>query len=339
MARDAETAAIAVSIVVLNYNGRSWLEQCLGAVVAQLTADSELIVVDNGSTDDSVAFLRRAHPDIRLLALDRNLGFAGGNNAGAKIARGRALAFVNNDAAPQAGWLQALRRPLENQADVGLVASCIVFLHDPSVVDSAGDGLMRWGGAFKHSHGQPVGEARAAREVFGACGAACLIRRELFDEIGGFDEEFFAVYEDVDLSYRCQLRGFRCIYVPEAIVHHAGSATLGRSSARSIFWGQRNLEWMYFKNTPWPLLLRTLPGHLVYDMAAAIHFGRAGHFTTFVSAKWHALLGAARVWRQRRLVQRERRSPSRRLWRLMERRWLATKLREKRFDLRLAPRS
>jgi GT2 family glycosyltransferase len=334
-----DTAPLAVSIIILNYEGRTWLEKCLNSAVAELAADCELIVVDNGSTDGSVEFVQQSFPSVRVLPLGRNTGFAAGNNAGAQAASGHYLAFLNNDAAPQAGWLSALRRALDGDPEVALAASCIVFMHDPAIVDSAGDGITRWGGAFKRGHGGPVREARGGGDVFGACGAAFLVRRGAFQELGGFDSAFFAVYEDVDLSYRFQLRGFRCKYVPDAVVHHAGSGTLGRLSANSVFWGQRNLEWMYFKNTPWPLLLITLPGHAVYDLAAALYFARSGHFGTFVSAKWSALRDTARVWRQRRDVQRSRRSSWVRIWKLMDRRWLAIKLREKRFDLEMARRS
>lgn len=327
-----------ISIVVLNYNGRAWLERCLGAAASELAPDCELIVVDNGSSDGSVDFIQRSFPAVRVVSLERNTGFAGGNNAGAHAARGRYVAFLNNDAAPQPGWLAALRHALDRDAQLGLAASCIVFLHDPSVIDSAGDGLTRWGGAFKRGHGGSVREAPNAGDVFGACGAACLVRRDVFQELGGFDSAFFAVYEDVDLSYRFQLRGYRCTYVPEAVVHHAGSATLGRLSAKSVYWGQRNLEWMYIKNTPWPLLLITLPGHVLYNLAAAAYFARHGHLGTFLSAKWGALREIARVWRQRREVQRTRRSSSLRIWKLMDGRWLGLKLREKAFDLDLARR-
>ena len=327
---------ITASIVVVNHNGRHWLERCLPAAIAQLTSDDELIVVDNGSTDDSLDFVARAFPAVRVLALPNNEGFAGGNNVGARAARGRYIAFLNNDASPCGGWLASLKAVVERDPSVGLVASRIVFMNDPSVVDSAGDGLARWGGAFKRAHGCSIEEGAQATEVFGACGAACLVRRDAFLEVGGFDDAFFAVYEDVDLSYRLQLREVRCIYAPDAVVHHAGSATLGMLSARSVFWGQRNMEWMYFKNTPWPLLVLTLPGHFLYDLAAALHFARLRLFRTFVAAKWSAVRELPRVLRQRREVQDGRRSTSLRLWRLMERRWITTKLREKRFDVKLA---
>jgi GT2 family glycosyltransferase len=333
----AADASVAVSIIILNYNGRTWLERCLPAAVAETASDCELIVVDNGSSDGSLDLLQTFRQSVRVVPLGSNVGFAAGNNAGARAARGRYLAFLNNDAAPQAGWLAAVRSALDADPTAGLAASCIVYLNDPATIDSAGDGITRYGGAFKRGHGRPLAEAREPREVFGACGAACVIRRGLFDEIGGFDEAYFAVHEDVDLSYRSQLLGYRCLYCPHAIVHHAGSATMGHLSPRAVFWGQRNLEWTYVKNTPWPLLLVTLPGHVLYNIAASLYFGRAGHLRTFLSAKWHAFRELPRVWRQRREIQRRRRTSLRRLWKLMDGGWIALKVREKRFDLGLRP--
>jgi GT2 family glycosyltransferase len=329
-------ATIKTSIVVVNYNGRKWLERCLGAAIAQLEPDDELVLVDNGSNDDSVDWVRRTFPQVHVVALPSNAGFAGGNNAGVRAATGDYIAFLNNDAAPCPGWLAALRRPLDTVHDVALATSLIVYMHSPETVDSAGDGLVRWGGAFKHDHGKRVNPEYVTRDVFGACGAACIIRRSVFEAIGGFDEAFFAVYEDVDLSYRAQLAGHRCVFVPEAVVHHAGSATLGQLSDLAVFHGQRNLEWMYWKNTPWPLLIVTGPGHVLYMLAAAVYFAALGRFQVFVSAKWEALRACRRVWQQRREVQRSRKSAVWRLWRLMERRSIGLKVGEKQFDHRLA---
>ena len=177
-------------------------------------------------------------------------------------------------------------------------------MHDPRVIDSAGDGLLRWGGAFKRHHGASVDAATESGEVFGVCGAACVIPRRVFDELGGFDEDFFVSHEDVDLSYRARLLGYPCRYVADAIVRHHGSVTLGRVSPFAVFHGQRNLEWMYLKNTPASLLLRTMPGHLVYTAAAAVHFTRTGLLGPFLRAKWSALVGLPRLLRKRAHVQR-----------------------------------
>ena len=325
-----------ISVIVVTWNGRQHLDTCLSAVAAQEGVSAETIVVDNASTDGTVEYLRSRFPRVRVVALDRNYGFAGGNNAGAREAHGRYLAFLNNDTAADPRWLRTLRAGLDEARGVALATSRIVYMHDPQIVDSAGDGLTRWGGAFKRHHGAPARDATESRDVFGACGAAFIIPKAVFDDIGGFDADFFLSHEDVDLSYRAQLRGYRCRYVAESIVHHRGSASIGRASRLAVFHGQRNLEWMYIQNTPLPLLVRTLPGHLLYNAAAAVHFTRQGLLGAFVSAKLAALAGLPRALRKRSLVQRTRTAPARAIWEQLEPRWLALKLREKRFDTAIA---
>lgn len=325
-----------VSVIITTWNGRQYLERCLPAVAAQQGVDAETILVDNASSDGTPEFVRQHFPFVRVVALDRNLGFAGGNNAGAREARGSYLAFLNNDTVADPGWLRALRRGIDEAAGFTLASSRIVYMHDPALIDSAGDGLLRWGGAFKRHHGAPADAARESGEVFGMCGAACLVSRSVFEELGGFDEDFFASHEDVDLSYRARLLGYRCRYCADAVVRHRGSATLGRLSALAVFHGQRNLEWMYLKNTPAALLVRTLPGHLVYTAAAGAYFARAGLLGPFLRAKLAALGGMPGVLRKRAVVQRTRRVSAGAIWPLLEPRWLTTKIREKRFDLDLA---
>lgn len=328
-----------VSVIVVNYNGRHWLERCLVAIREQLTAGDEIILVDNGSTDGSVELVRERISGVRVLVLPRNFGFAGGNNAGARVATGAYLVFLNNDTIPQAGWLKALREPLDGDQAIGLATSRIVYLHDPSVIDSAGDGYLRAGGAFKRFHGQDFALANESGDVFGACGAACIVRRDLFVELGGFDEDFFMVYEDVDFSYRAKLLGHRCAYVAEAVVHHAGSATLRRSSEAAVFYGQRNLEWTYLKNTPLTLLIRSLPSHLLYDAAAMFGYSSAGQLKTYFRAKGAVLKSLPALFKKRAHVQKHRVTTPGNLWRSMDTNWLGRKIREKRFDASLSSRS
>jgi GT2 family glycosyltransferase len=300
------TPGVLVSVVIVNWNGRQFLEACLNAVAGQDGVSAETILVDNASADGSVAFVRERFPWVSVIALPENRGFAGGNNAGVREARGRFVALLNNDAVPQPGWLQALVSGIDEQTGLALVTSRIVYMHDPNVIDSAGDSMLASGGAFKRYHGARVEMAGESAEVFGVCGAACLMPKHVFDELGGFDEDFFASHEDVDLSYRARLLGYRCGYVADAVVRHHGSATIGRISTFAVFHGQRNLEWLYIKNTPISLLLTTLPSHVMYVAAAAVHFARRGVFGAFA------------------------------LRPLLETRWLSTKLREKRFDAELA---
>jgi len=327
-----------VSVVIVTWNGRQHLETCLSAVEAQQDVSVETILVDNGSTDGTAEHVRTRHPWVKLVTLEENRGFAGGNNAGVREARGRFVAFLNNDTSADPRWLRALMSGVDEANGFALVTSRIVYMHDPDTIDSAGDGVLRWGGAFKRHHGEPASAAAVPQEVFGVCGAACMMPRAVFEEVGGFDEDFFASHEDVDLSYRARLRGYRCRYVADAVVRHVGSATLGTVSPFSVFHGQRNLEWMYFKDTPGSLLLRTLAGHVVYDLAAGVHFARMGMLRPYLRAKAAAVAGLPRMLRKRAAVQRARRVATSDIAPLLDTKWLSTKLREKRFDAHLRGR-
>lgn len=325
-----------ISVVIPTWNGRQYLDACLAAVAAQGGVSAETILVDDASTDGTSEYVRQQYPWVRVVQLSQNSGFAAASNAGAREARGRLVAFLNNDTQAGPDWLAALRRGIDEATGFALATSLIVYMDAPAFVDSAGDGVLRWGGAFKRFHGARAEEASESTEVFGVCGAACLVVKRVFDELGGFDESFFASHEDVDLSYRARLRGYRCRYVADALVLHRGSGTLGKISPFAIFHGQRNLEWMYAKNTPGALLVRTIPGHIVYDMAAAIHFARLGMLGVFLRAKLAALGGLPRVLRERRRIQASRRIGTDAVWRLLEPRWLSIKRREKRFDIGVA---
>jgi GT2 family glycosyltransferase len=259
----------------------------------------------------------------------RNLGFAGGNNAGARAASGGLLVFLNNDTVPSADWLSHLLRASDALPDVTLFTSRLVFLDRPDIVDSVGDGYLRAGGAFKRGHGLPADRFQQSGEVFGACGAGFMIRRDVFDRLGGFDERFFMVYEDVDLSYRARLAGHRCWYVADAVVRHAGGGTLGGTSKAAVFYGQRNLEWTWIKNTPLTLMLRTLPAHAIYSAAGVGHYLTAGRAGAAVTGKMAALLALPQMILERRRVQRARQVPPAAIEAVMERKWLSVKRREK----------
>lgn len=328
-----------ISVIVLNYNGRRWLGGCLDALARQCDAPPfEVVVVDNASTDRSAGIAREYAPpagadaaftELRLVESAANVGFAAGNNLGARAARGAMLAFLNNDTEPEAAWLVALHRALVERPAFALATSRLVFLDNPGVVDSAGDGYLRAGGAFKHGYGGAAALALEPREVFGACGGAFLIRRTLFESLGGFDARFFMVYEDVDLSYRARLMGHRCWYAADAIVRHAGSATIGVASAAAVFYGQRNLEWTWIKNTPLPLLLRTAVPHALYSAAGVVHYARSGRLMPALRGKMAALRGLPAVLIDRRAVQRAAVATAGEVASMMEGRWLSLKRREK----------
>lgn len=325
-----DTIAPHVSVIVLNYNGLKWLSACLNALVGQVDAPRfEIVLVDNGSTDGSSAYVESRYPSVRIVQTGRNLGYAGGNNAGARVARGAWLAFLNNDTVAAPDWLARLDQVAGAREGAALVTSRLELLAFPGYIDSAGDGYLRAGGAYKRGHGAPIGSWLQSGEVFGACGAGFLIRRDVFDQLAGFDEDFFMVYEDVDLSYRARLAGHRCWYAADAIIRHAGSATLGTVSAQAVYYGQRNLEWTWLKNTPPGLLLRTLPEHLAYSLAGVAHYIARGRGGAALRGKVAALIGLPSLMRKRRDVQRARRVDSSTLELHLERNWIAVKRTEK----------
>jgi GT2 family glycosyltransferase len=321
-------------LVIVNWNGRAWLERCLAAVEGECRGVAEVVVVDNGSTDDSVAWLAASCPWVRVVAVGENAGFSRGNNLGVAGATTEFLVFLNNDTEVEPGWLAALIAAADRDPSVGLVTSQLVYFDRPDLVDSAGDGYLRCGGAFKVWHGRSASTAPGSREVFGACGGACLIRRALFERLGGFDERLFLIYEDVDLSYRARLTGARIVYAADAVVRHRGSATVGRASATAVFYGQRNLEWVWLQNTPGRLLWRSFLSHAIYSCAGVAAYARHGHAWTAVRAKLAALAGIPVTLSKRRLIQRGATADPERLWQLMEGDWIGLKRREKSFDLR-----
>jgi GT2 family glycosyltransferase len=325
-----------ISVIVLNYNGRAWLGPCLTALAEQTGAPPyEVVLTDNGSADGSIEFVASMFPHVRTVQNTRNLGFAAGNNAGARAARGALLVFLNNDTVPAADWLGQLYAAHAEAPDRAIVTSRIVFLDRPGIVDSAGDGYLRAGGAYKRGHGASAETCDQSQEVFSACGAAFLITRQLFEQLHGFDEQFFMVYEDVDLSYRARLRGHRCWYAAGATVRHAGSGTLGVISDAAVFYGQRNLEWTWIKNTPASLLLATSLSHLAYSAAGVAHYIAAGRGGAALRGKLAALLGLPGVLRDRRDVQQQRHVSAEAIDRLLTRDWMSLKRREKsaRLDL------
>jgi GT2 family glycosyltransferase len=320
------------SVVILNYNGRRWLPACFDALTAQRGAPPfEIVFADNGSSDGSAAFVRERWPAARVVETGGNLGFAAGNNAAAKAASGEWLVFLNNDTAPEPGWLARLFAEADANPAYALVTSRIVFMDDPSIVDSAGDGYFRAGGAFKHGYGARVDAFEASREVFGACGAAFMIRRDAFDRLAGFDERFFMNFEDVDLSYRARLSGLRVWYAASAVVRHAGSGSIGTMSDAAVYYGQRNLEWVWIRNTPPGLFWRTVPSHVAYALAGVAHYMAAGRGWAAVRGKAAALAAVPALLRDRRRLQAARTAAAGDLLPLMEPNWLAAKRREKSF--------
>ena len=232
-----------VSVLVVNYNGRRFLEDCLRSLKQQSLERPkfEIILIDNGSVDGSVEFVRSEFPDVRVIALPQNIGFAAANVAGLEHATGRYIALLNNDAVAEPGWLTASLDAMETSNDIGGVAAKIVFAHDPKTINSAGLVLLRDGrGADRGFRCEDGEEYRQPTDVFGACGAAVVYRREMLDDVGFFEPRFFMYYEDLDLAWRARRRGWRFVYAPDAVVRHVHCGSSGEWSPAFCFYVERN---------------------------------------------------------------------------------------------------
>lgn len=252
-----------ISIVIPNYNGVKYLERLLSALRAQTRPADEVVVVDDASTDASVAYLKANASHVRVVARRRNGGFVAAVNTGVAAATGSLIALLNNDTEPEPGWLAALEGALLAHPDAGSVASKLLFLDEPGIVNSAGIGCTDYGMVYDIGYGCPDGPAYAEpREVLGASAGAALYRRSMLDAVGPFDEALVMWYEDVDLSFRAQLLGYRCYYAPDAVVLHVAGGTVPHRSARSNFYCARNQAVVWMKNLPRDLLVQLLPGAL-----------------------------------------------------------------------------
>ncbi len=312
-----------VYLVIVNWNGRAYLDACLSALAGQTFRGFATTVVDNGSTDGSVDLIRKRHPGVRVLALPDNAGFCRANNLALRDVQTRYVALLNNDAVPAPGWLEALVEALDSHPEAGSAASRMVFQDRPDVIDRAGDGYTDAGAGLLRGRGEPAERYAEPAWVFGASAGAALYRTAMLRDVGLFDEDFFLLYEDVDLAFRAQLRGHACRYVPAAVVRHRASATIAHDSPVSIYYGHRNLEWVYVKNMPSGLLRRTLHRHLLYDLAAFAFFLFRGRAGVFLQAKRDALAGMRGAWEKRRGIQERRRATEEAIRALLDRERLA----------------
>jgi GT2 family glycosyltransferase len=293
------------AVVVVNWNAGGLLGRCLDAVYAQTLPPAQVIVVDNDSGDGSADGLEARYADLTVLRPGHNLGFAAANNRAAAAARSEWLALLNPDAFPEPDWLERLAAAAEAHPAYAFFASRLVSEDDPQRLDGTGDLYNGTGLAWRRDHGRRAGRsAAAAGEVFAACAAAALYRRDAFLGAGGFDESYFCFFEDVDLAFRLRLLGHRCRYVPEAVVRHVGSALTRKGSDFAVYHGHRNLVWTYAKDMPWPLLLAYLPAHLGVNVGSLFYFALRGRGRPILRAKWDALRALPAVLRRRREVQR-----------------------------------
>ena len=292
-----------ISVVVLNYNGKQFLDDCLTSLVAQSYRDFEVIVVDNASTDGSVEHLVVNYPWVRVVRNEKNLGFAGGTNAGIGEAKGGFILTLNNDTRADSRFIERLVGPMCAHAGVGMCASKMLF--PDGRINSAGICISRSGAAWDRGmFEQDKGQYDLREEVFGPCAGAALYRKEMLEEIGLFDEDFFLYMEDVDLAFRGRLAGWKCIYVPEAKVYHHHGGTAGFGSDLSVYYGNRNILWCAIKNFPTILLITSLPFILARNLAVIPYYALRGQGRVIFKSKLDALLAVPKMLGKRQRVLR-----------------------------------
>lgn len=321
-----------ISVLIVNWNGKHLLSECLDSVLAHPVCEMEIILVDNGSQDNSAEFVRERYPAVKVLALSKNIGFAGGNNAGIRIASGKYIALLNNDTKVDPAWLSNLLQAAEaSPPAIGMWACKILSYDKPCVFDNVGlllypDGLGRGKGRLEEDHGQYDQQG----EALFPSGCAGLFRKKMIDEIGCFDEEFFAYADDVDLGLRARLAGWGCVYVPSAKVYHKYSASSSAYSPFKAFLVERNRVWVLLKYYPVEMVLIspfvTLRRLLVHLYGALRGTGASGRFSEqnslmqalgiLLRAWCSALLALPHIIGQRQAFHPRRRIDRRELYRL-----------------------
>ncbi|HPM25866.1 MAG TPA: glycosyltransferase family 2 protein, partial [Methanothrix sp.] len=287
-----------ISVVVVNFNGKRFLDDCLSSLSVQTYKDYEVIVVDNASRDGSVEHIRSRFPWARIVENKVNLGSTGGNNSGIREAEGEFIVTLNNDTSVEKDFLERLAGPMSDPG-IGMCGS--KMLYPNGKINSTGLCLSRSGASWdRGASEEDLGQYDRQEEIFGACAGAALYRRKMLDEIGLFDEDFFIFMEDIDLTLRARCAGWRCIYVPEAIAHHLHGATAGVGSDLTVYYGNRNIMWLPAKNYPLPFLITCLPWILGRNLMALAYYTLPLPFRVVLKAKWDGLLGLPEMMAKRK---------------------------------------
>jgi len=295
-----------LSVIILTWNGRAYLKECLDSLTRQTFRDFETILVDNGSSDGSAGLVRADYPWVRLLELPENVGFAEGNNRGLALAQGVWIVTLNNDTKTDPGFLAELVRVAEADARTGMVAARMRNYYRPERIDAAGLKIGNNGLGYNIGYGEIDRGQYDESPLFGPCGGAALYRREMLDEIGFFDPDFFAYYEDFDLAWRARLAGWNALAAPRALVYHAHSATGGEMSRFKVYHTHRNKWFVIVKNWPAVLLRRHLVSILRADLAAFCLAVLRGRGLAALRARLAVLGGLSRLLHKRREVQGRR---------------------------------
>jgi GT2 family glycosyltransferase len=309
-----------ISTVILNWNGKEYLSSCIQSVKRQTYPHIEIILVDNASADDSVEYIKNFFSDLRLIINHENIGYGGGNNRGIREGKGRYIFILNSDTEIEENCVELLWRYIETDQKIGVTTPKIVLYDRRDTLDAAGLTIYLDGLSIGRGRLEPQEKYNHSEEVFFGSGCASLFRREMLEEIGLFDEDFFAYAEDTDLGWRARVAGWKTYYVPEAVVYHHHSKEFGTYSPLKAFLVERNRIWVAWKNFPLPLLclwpFYTLLRYFYQGIGALTGKGASGKFgqesspllliPILIKAYWSGFKSLPIILKKRREVQKSR---------------------------------
>ena len=295
-----------LSVVIPSWDGLNLLKVCLSSLTKQTYKDFEIIVVDNGSLDGTGDFLNQKYPTVKVIQLDRNYGYAKAANLGIKSSSGAYILLLNNDTKVDKNCLSYLVKAAGGHQECGMVAAKMLSLTNPKIIYGAGGYIDAVGHANTIGWGKLDGvEFNQAKKVFLVSGGGGLFKRKLFDEVGLFDEDFFAYFEDVDLCFRAQLRGFTAWYEPKAIIYHIHKATSGRNRGFTEYLQFRNMTQMIIKNFPKELLMEDYNWLkiILVNVNTIRYLFTKGFFTEAIKAEFYILMHLSLLLKKRRYIQ------------------------------------
>lgn len=273
-----------VTIVVPNYNGSTYIERCLDALRGQTFSDFEVIVVDNGSEDESIPLIREKFPEVRVICLEQNYGFSRAANEGITASRSPYVLLLNNDTEAESGFVEALYQAIRKDEKIFSVAAKMLQLKHPDLIDGAGDLYSALGWGFARGKGKSRDRYNKETEVFSACAGAAIYRKKILDEIGYFDEFHFAYLEDLDIGYRAKIMGYRNMYAPAAVVYHVGSGFSGsRYNEFKIRLSSRNNLYVIYKNMPLLQIILNFPLIAIGFLVKTLFFMVKGYGRAYLS--------------------------------------------------------
>lgn len=291
-----------VSIIIVNYNGKHLLKECIQSILNQSYPSIEIILIDNASQDGSVELVAALFHDVKVVKLQTNTGFSGGNLEGLKYATGDYIMLINNDVVVDKDCISNLTASMEKHPDVGIGAAKILVYGKDSI-DSAGDGFSTSLKGFKRGEGLQSNNYDKEEYIFGACAGTAIYRRSMIDEIGFFDDDFFLIHEDTDLNFRAQLGGWKVLYIPSAVVYHKVRSTIGNMSDTAVYYSLRNSELVRIKNIPSWIFLRCFPAFILGVILDFLYFSikhrKAG---IYLKAKIDAMRLLPKMLKKRKLI-------------------------------------